>query len=309
MKPLFKWIGITLAIAAVLNAQTIPKVTGVKVTASVTSNGVFYEYLYSVTNSGNSTAGIAQIHVDIAQPTKSLLLDSSGLPSGKGFASDVAALNANDRNATPAVASTADAPIAWVVAPSMAGTILWGAATLDATIHPGQAQAGFVIYSRGLPSIRSFSAEPDLDVETLPIAEPTPKTLPVYITALEQIRNQARSAGVTIAPTAPPATFVPIQFLQTIQSYKESSVRQGWIVSSGVANSLDVKLNAALAALQREDSSTASNELRALLNEVKAQSGKSLSSEAVALLQINTSYLLAHMKEQSDDDEARTEEE
>jgi hypothetical protein len=47
---------------------------------------------------------------------------------------------------------------------------------------------------------------------------------------------------------------------------------------------LDVKLNAALAALQAGNNNEAANQLNAFLNEVSAQSGKHLSPEAVALL-------------------------
>lgn len=296
MKTFTFQLAIDLLLPSMLQAQSVtPSVEAAHVTGAVSNAGGIYVYSYSVANSNASTATIAQVHLDVSQPNGGVVLDGTGLPKGLGFASGVAALNLADPAAKQVVMSTADAPPGWIVGTSMNGTMLWGAATLNATIAPGQTQTGFFLYSRGIPAIRSFSAEPDLDVDSLPLAEPAPETFPDYVQALVQIRNQARTTGVTIAPTAPPVTFQPVEFLQSIQSYKEQAFKQGWITNQGVANSLDVELNAALAALQAHDSTTAKNVLNALLNEVEAQSNKFLTAEAVALLQINTQYLISKL--------------
>jgi hypothetical protein len=171
--------------------------------------------------------------------------------------------------------------------------MIWGAGTLVAAIAPSQVRVGFVVYSKGLPGIRSFSAEPDLDVDSLPLAEPTPQTPPDYIATLVQLRNQARTTGVTVGPTPPPVDFEPIVFLQTIQRYEEQALKLGWIDSPGIASSLDAKLNAAQQAMQAGDNNTAVNILGALVNEVDAQAGKHLSSEAVALLKFNAQFLVS----------------
>ena len=296
MKTFTFQLAIGLLVPSMLQAQSVTSsVKAAQVTGAVSNAGGIYVYSYSVANSNSSTAPIAQVHLDVSQPNGGVVLDATGLPKGLGFASAVAALNLADPAAKQVVMSTADAPTGWTVGTSMNGTMLWGAATLNATIAPGQTQSGFSLYSRGIPAIRSFSAEPDLDVESLPLPEPAPETLPDYVQALVQIRNQARTTGVTIAPTAPPVTFQPVQFLQSIQSYKEQAFKQGWINDAGVANSLDVKLNAAMSALQAQDTKTAKNILNALLNEVEAQSGKHLSPEAVALLQFNAQYLISKL--------------
>ena len=112
---------------------------------------------------------------------------------------------------------------------------------------------------------------------------------------LAAIEGNVDSTGVTVGPTAPPATFAPHNFLQTVQAYKEACVTYGWITNAGIANSLDVKLNAALAALKAGNNNEATNQLNTFLNKVSAQSGKHLSPEAVELLQTNTQYLLSHM--------------
>ena len=78
-----------------------------------------------------------------------------------------------------------------------------------------------------------------------------------------------------------------------IQGYKEEALTLGWINDAGVADSLDVKLNAALVALQRGDNGTAKNILRALLHDVDAQADQHLTSEAVALIKFNTLFLIS----------------
>jgi hypothetical protein len=59
---------------------------------------------------------------------------------------------------------------------------------------------------------------------------------------------------------------------------------------------LDANLNAARSALSRGNVNTTLNELRALLNQVEALSGKQLSPEAVALLKFNTLYLISKIQ-------------
>jgi len=131
----------------------------------------------------------------------------------------------------------------------------------------------------------------DLDPDTLPISPPAgPDDVQRYLNDLEAIEKQVRPEGVTIGPTAPPASFAPDQFLITIENYKETAVKQGWITNPGVVNSLDVKLNTALSALQKQDTTTAKNVLNALLNEVNAQSSKHLTSEAVAFYNLMCNF-------------------
>jgi hypothetical protein len=175
------------------------------------------------------------------------------------------------------------------------GNLLFAAADQTGIVAPGQNNSGFQITTYGLPTIRPFRAEPYLDFDSLPLAEPTPETLPAYFIALQGLLTGASYTGLTIGPTAPPANFQAVAFLQTIQSYKERSVQLGWVTDSGIANSLDAKLNAALQALQRGDNGTAKNVLSALIQEVQAQSDKHLTAEAVALLQFNSQYLISKL--------------
>jgi hypothetical protein len=65
-----------------------------------------------------------------------------------------------------------------------------------------------------------------------------------------------------------------------------------WISSDAVTRSVTEKLQAARAAISRRQFESAGNILRALRNEVAAQSGKTLTSEAVALVDLNIQYIL-----------------
>ncbi len=126
-----------------------------------------------------------------------------------------------------------------------------------------------------------------------------PETLPISIVTRpiwKLPRHRLSQKGLTIAPVAPPLNFVAADFLKTIQSYKEQAAEQGWISGAGIVTSLDVKLNVASAALARSDKATATNVLNAFLNEVSAQTGKTLSPEAVALLTFNVQYLITKLQ-------------
>jgi hypothetical protein len=145
--------------------------------------------------------------------------------------------------------------------------------------------------TRALPGIRTFVAKPHLDVDSLPITPPSDDNdLPRYWRDLDRIEGSMIATLMTVAPSAPPAKFVASEFLKTIISYKDQALKLTWIANTGVATSLASKLNATQAALQRGDYGTAKQQLNALLNEVNAQAGKHLTSEAVALLKFNTQY-------------------
>jgi hypothetical protein len=287
-----------MALVVPCGAQNLPNLQAIKIVATVTASstpGVF-NYSYETANPAASTASVWKINVDISKPPGTIDLSSAGLVDGPGFLQEISDTVASDPTAVVVVPVALQAPVHWRVAISIDGTVAWFSATANFFIQPGGSSAGYVISSQGLPAIRSFIARPFVDVDTLSVTPPTGQgDVQRYLNEVTAIEDSVSAKGVTVAPTAPPATFQPVQFLQTIEGYKEQALKQGWINNAGVANSLDVKLNAALAALQMEDSATAKNVLNALLNEVEAQSNKHLSPEAVALLQFNTRYLISKL--------------
>ena len=66
----------------------------------------------------------------------------------------------------------------------------------------------------------------------------------------------------------------------------------GWISTDAIARSVRAKLESARGALSRRQFEIAQNMLSTLRSDVAAQSGKSLTTEAVALVNVNIQYVL-----------------
>ena len=96
---------------------------------------------------------------------------------------------------------------------------------------------------------------------------------------------------MTLAPTAP-VTVTADALLANLASQVVQARSLRWISSDAMTRNLTEKLRAARAALLRRQSETSGNILRALRNEVAAQSGKTLTSEAVTLVDVNIQYTL-----------------
>ena len=189
-----------------------------------------------------------------------------------------------------------DGPPGWLETVSVSGTASWIARSDGTSIIAGASANAYNITSPGLPGIRQLTAAADYDVDTLPVAPPKdPSDLSRYNSDFGAILSNFKFIQLTVGPTAPPADFRSLEFLQTIQSYKEQALRLGWIDNLGIANSLDSKIIAARQAVQAGDNGAARNILNALLNEIEAQSGKHLTSEAVALLKFNTLFLIGKL--------------
>ncbi len=103
---------------------------------------------------------------------------------------------------------------------------------------------------------------------------------------------EARSVtGMTLAPTAP-VKMTADAVLANVASQIVQARSLRWISSDVVMRSVTQKLQAARAAISRRQFESAGNILRALRNEVAGQSGKTLTSEAVALVDVNIQYVL-----------------
>jgi len=97
--------------------------------------------------------------------------------------------------------------------------------------------------------------------------------------------------GVTLAPAAP-VTVAPDRVLANLTNQVVRARSLGWISNDSIARSLRAKLEPARAAFSRRHFEIARYILSALRNEVTARSGKSLTTEAVALLDVNIQYVL-----------------
>jgi hypothetical protein len=287
---------ILLAYASIALAQQPAMLRSPAVQAAVVATGpAVFTYSYTVMNPSSNTVGIASMDIDISQPLNGAVLSGDGLANGTGFlaaSSDVVLQTSKIAMIPVGIQS----PPIWVGGLAVDGTAGWGAPDESVFIQPGVSLSGFQLVTRGLPSIRTVTVQSYIDVDQLGIKPPEgPYDVQRYRTDLVAAEANITFHGMTIGPTAPPTDFKPLGFLATIQSYEKTAAKLGWIRNFGLTTSLDAKLSAAQRALQAGDSSAARNVLGALLNEVTAQTDKGLSTEAVALLQANTQYLISRI--------------
>lgn len=275
-------------------AQQSSPLSGLTIQATVTSSGSLFTYSYTIANPLANNASISDLEIDISKGTGTIDLSTDGLQNGQDFMTGISQAVLKDPR-TPAMVPVAlDGPPGWLETVSVDGTASWIAKSDGVSIFVGGSVGGYNLTSPGLPAIRRLTASADYDIETLPIEPPKdPGDLSRYNKDLSAVLKNFSSSGLTVGPSAPPANFKSLEFLQTIRSYKEQALNLGWIDNHGIANSLDVKINAAMAALQSGDNGTARNILDALTHEVDAQSGKHLTAEAVALLKFNTLFLMS----------------
>jgi len=175
----------------------------------------------------------------------------------------------------------------------------WFSASPGKNVKPGMFLDGFIIKSLGLPTITTYYVagwyEPERFTEGMAPDEDCPGQ-DIFTNAVQ---------GKTIGPTAPPADFKPLDFLNYIIDLKHQAFSLGWIKERGIEESLDAKLENARKKIEEGNTVAAKNILEALINEVEAQgcesyencpSGKHLTSEAYALLKYNVRYLIEKLK-------------
>jgi hypothetical protein len=291
-------------------AHDIPVLKDVQVIATLKfdKNLNIYEYSYVVSNPSYSMGNIDNLQIDISKPLQSQDLSADGLIIIKGisrrgrvvqdtFEDEIADIGS--RMDKPIIPVGTNIPDGWMGGISLMGTVSWGSRNKTSDILPGQSLNGYVIMSRGVPTIREALVRPDW----VYVAEG-------YVTEEDEkearrIKEEITFKGKTIGPTAPPEELEPADFLQGLIDMKHEATELGWITSKGIERSLDAKLDSAKKKLQSGNTKAASNILGAFINEVEAQGcetlddcpkGKHLSPEAYALLKFNAQYLLDNLK-------------
>lgn len=251
-------------------------------------------YLYKLNNDTSSVGSILAFELDISRPPSSANLDTTGLHFKGTF------MEGHFRRRYVGLSNT----IVPVGLPSLPRFWLGGFTnnlTLSISndtifVGPGQSVDSLLLMSRGLPGIRKFTARPDFNIfEFFPSYDDTTSTMTQ--TQMDSILYAVNFYGVTIGPTAPPANFIPLAFLDTLISYKHQAFTLGWIKNQGIVTSLDAKLDNTKAQLQRNNITSARNILQSFLNEVEAlnKKGDQITSEAYALLKFNAEYLLSKL--------------
>lgn len=296
-----------------LPGEVLSEIYDIKIqtTVSYESESGIYTYNYTVANPSSNTGAIDDIDIDIKKPADSVTLSREGLKYGQGYlrssSEDIFA-----RSTVPLIPVGLSAPKNWIAGLSVRGTAGWGAKKEVSRIYPGSFMSGFEMNSRGLPGIRQVTILPYF--KQTPVPEATKENLE----RLKAIRKKITFTTKTIGPTAPPADFKPIPFLDYIISLKHEAYKFGWIIQGrdddkdkyedeeeGIMKSLDKKLEKAKAELVKGDAREAIEKLKSFIHEVEAlyKEGKEekhekeeghshITSEAYALLKYNAVYLI-----------------
>ncbi len=271
-----------------------PPLSAARLHASVEidSRDVFV-YRYTVENGAGSTAGISKMTIDISLPAGASRPSATGLANGPGYFADSSALVRTFKvgEAVP-VGVSAPQP-GWRTTVGGDATARWVVVANANFVSPKQRLAGFSMASHGPPSLRRFTLAPYVDPDLAPVTEPgdDPGEFDRYKQEFEQYVESQSVVGITLAPTAP-VTMTAEALLADLASQVVQARSLRWISSDAIARSLADKLQAARAAILRRELETSGNILRALRTEVAAQSGKTLTSEAVALVDLNIQYTL-----------------
>jgi hypothetical protein len=236
------------------------------VSVVIDSRGVF-TYRYTVDNGARSTAGIWKLAIDIA------------LPIGVSRANEPVVLSA-PQPGWRAIIGT-DERARWE-------------ATRDASlVLPKHTLAGFSVTSHDPPALGRFTLSPHIDPDRAPVMSPgdDPGDGDRYNQDLARYVESQSVEGVTLAPAAP-ATGTPDAVLANLINQAVQARSLGWISNDGITRSLRAELESARAAFSRHQFETARNILSELRNELAPQSGKILTTEAVALVDLNIQYVL-----------------
>ncbi|MBI5749595.1 MAG: hypothetical protein HZA00_10770 [Nitrospinae bacterium] len=191
----------------------------------------------------------------------------------------------------------------------------WGCSFPD-MIKPRNSISGFRLLSSGLPNIVTFYAWGWVDPPKFPEGMAPEEPLP----GEDIFENSFK--GKTLGPTAPPADFKPIDFLNYIISLKHEAYKLGWIIQGkdddkgkkedeekGIMKSLDEKLDKAKKKLEKGDTKEAVEKLKSFIHEVEGlykedkdeekdkkekedHRHEHITSEGYALLKYNAQYLI-----------------
>ncbi|MCL4549641.1 MAG: hypothetical protein M1495_13840 [Bacteroidetes bacterium] len=180
---------------------------------------------------------------------------------------------------------------------------------------PNHQISGFVIYSKGLPSIIRFHLSGDIPIPELSEEPDSVENDNIFENSFK---------GWTVGPKDPPTQFVPVEFLDTLKSYLRQAYSLKWIVDkkenekekhdkekekdSGIVKELTKYLVKAREHLIKNKIKEAKKQLKEFVEKVenyyendrdeekeRSEHGY-LTSEAYALLKYNAEYLIQQLK-------------
>ena len=262
----------------------LPDISNTQLKAEVSVTGDVYTYSYTIISGSSNTGQIWSFDVDIKQPEGGIELSGEGLVNGSGYRRHSAAQVLSEPTTPKMIPVGLWSPPNWNSGLSVTGNAGWGADDDQDMIMPGQTLSGLRMNSRGLPGIKNFQIDPDI---VPPPSGDTTESVREWENFLglteeemdkltedesndmvnkkvDDIEGKVAFTGKTLGPTAPPADFKPLAFIDAIISLKHEAVALGWIKNQGIINSLDVKLENAKKAIEKNNIRPAKKHARSL---------------------------------------------
>ena len=295
-------LSVILVLPIVIFAETywggeLPSINDTKLKGEVLLADDIYTYTYSISSGNTNTGHIWIFNLDVKKPENGIDLSGEGLLNGPGYLRHTSAQILSEPTTPKMIPVGLFSPPNWNSGLTILGHVSWGANDNEFMILHGHSLSGFQMTSRGLPGLRDFIIRPDLI--------PPPEESDITHEQIKEVKDKVAFKGKTLGPTAPPADFKPVDFLNYIINMKHEAFSLGWITNKGIENSLDAKLDNAKKKIERDNVQAAQNILNAFINEVEAQGcerfencppGKHLTTEAYALLFYNVKYLIGQLK-------------
>jgi hypothetical protein len=278
----------------------IPRLSSGRIDAKVAadaSSGVS-RFEYRLTN-GSTELRVTEMSIDIrSTPDRETL-------SGEGLSFVNPALRAGTELALSKLGiggfvpvGSASDPSGWVAGVQPPGDLAWGTYKDDAPGAPGDVVGGFIATSRGLPGIRRATLVPDV-YDQSPDLDETDADPGAVMQAVIAARQELQ----TIGPVAPPKAFEAVAFADYIASLRTEAATLGWVRAGANMATVDSTLLQLRAQLQSGANGAARATASALIAAVESSScadfvcppSMAMTSEARALLALNTAYLQARI--------------
>jgi hypothetical protein len=259
---------IALLIASALLAPDASLLAGARVhaAAQMDARGLFV-YRYTIENGARSAAPISKLAIDVS-------------------------LTAGAARARNSIGLSAPQP-GWRAIVISDETARWEAIQDTGPIAPNRSLGGLSMTSDRPPALRRFTLTPQIDPQAAAVMSPgdDPGDVDRYNQDFARYVESKSVTGVTLAPTGLVA-LTPEAVLGDLTNQIIQARSLGWISDDPVTRKLKGRIEEARAAFSRRQSQTARNIVSSLRSELAARSGRNLTGEAHALVELNLEYVL-----------------
>jgi len=164
----------------------------------------------------------------------------------------------------------------------------WSVKFPNQSVNSGESKNGFMIKSKARPNINKFYLRAD---GTRIVYGPDLGKQYNVVSEIDNYRTNSYP-GYTVVPSDLMISLLPINMVDTLNSYNQRSYELGWITNQSTANKYDSLFTLAKTQLLQNNNNGARTTLQTVMQEVDIDSTDNLTSEAYALLRYNTEYLI-----------------